>query len=237
MGDCSKNVPCRKRATLARMPSRSAGATRSILVKATMPCPIPSKVRMSRCSRVCGMTPSSAATTRITPSIPLAPATMVLMNPSCPGTSTMPTCMSAILQGANPRSIDIPRSFSSLSRSVSQPVSDLTRAVFPWSICPAVPSVMLTCSKAVPPPLATMGTGSVASMKLRSAKQCFWRRCLSPFSPRLSGETVAHPIRPFTGVSTVGGIRPDVHVGLAKPPTAVLSTRLRGSFHLLDPDE
>jgi hypothetical protein len=33
----------------------------------------------------------------------------------------------------------IPRSFSSLRRSVSIPVSAFTRAVLPWSMCPAVP--------------------------------------------------------------------------------------------------
>ena len=32
-----------------------------------------------------------------------------------------------------------------------------------------------------------MGTGSVASVKLRSARQCPWRRCLSPFSTGLGG--------------------------------------------------
>ena len=37
----------------------------------------------------------------------------------------------------------MPRSFSSFRRSVSQPVSDLTRAVLPWSMWPAVPRVML----------------------------------------------------------------------------------------------
>ena len=40
---------------------------------------------------------------------------------------------------ANPRSIVIPRCFSAGSRSVSTPVKARTRAVLPWSICPAVP--------------------------------------------------------------------------------------------------
>ena len=97
------------------------------------------------CSRVCGITPSSAATTRMHPSIPVAPATIVLTKFSWPGTSTMPTSMSAITHGAKPSSIDMPRSFSILSRSVSQPVRSLTNAVLPWSICPAVPSVTLCC--------------------------------------------------------------------------------------------
>ena len=37
----------------------------------------------------------------------------------------------------------MPRAFSSLSRSVSTPVSARTSAVFPWSMCPAVPRITL----------------------------------------------------------------------------------------------
>src|SRR5258708_34778661 len=43
---------------------------------------------------------------------------------------------------ANPRSMEMPRRFSSSRRSVSMPVSALTRDVFPWSMCPAVPTMM-----------------------------------------------------------------------------------------------
>ena len=133
-----------KRPAFPPGPSRGVPAsTRSIFVSATKPWRTPSKVRISRCSRVCGITPSSAATTSITASMPQAPATIVLMKFSCPGTSTIPISRSPTVQGANPRSIEMPRSFSALSRSVSQPVSSLTRAVLPWSMCPAVPRVML----------------------------------------------------------------------------------------------
>ena len=45
---------------------------------------------MSRCSSVCGITPSSAATVKSTRSMPCAPASMLRMNRSCPGTSTTP---------------------------------------------------------------------------------------------------------------------------------------------------
>ena len=38
--------------------------------------------------------------------------------------------------------MEIPRRFSSSSRSVSTPVSVRTRAVLPWSMCPAVPAMM-----------------------------------------------------------------------------------------------
>src|ERR1700742_2488517 len=38
-------------------------------------------------------------------------------------------------------SMEIPRAFSSGSRSVSTPVNARTSAVLPWSMCPAVPSV------------------------------------------------------------------------------------------------
>ncbi len=46
---------------------------------------------MARCSRVWGMMPSSAAITSITMSMPPTPASMFLMSPSWPGTSTMPS--------------------------------------------------------------------------------------------------------------------------------------------------
>ena len=42
------------------------------------------------CSRVWGMTPSSAATTSSRTSMPVAPASMFRMKSSCPGTSTTP---------------------------------------------------------------------------------------------------------------------------------------------------
>src|SRR3954454_1707052 len=37
--------------------------------------------------------------------------------------------------------MEMPRAFSSGRRSVSTPVSARTRAVLPWSMCPAVPRV------------------------------------------------------------------------------------------------
>jgi hypothetical protein len=36
----------------------------------------------------------------------------------------------------------MPRRFSSSSRSASMPVRALTKAVLPWSMCPAVPTMM-----------------------------------------------------------------------------------------------
>jgi hypothetical protein len=46
---------------------------------------------MARCSRVCGITPSSAATTSRAWSTPTAPAAMVWTNFSWPGTSMKPS--------------------------------------------------------------------------------------------------------------------------------------------------
>ena len=51
----------------------------------------PSSRQMSKCSRVCGMTDSSAATTSSTASMPPAPASMLRTKRSCPGTSTNAT--------------------------------------------------------------------------------------------------------------------------------------------------
>ena len=63
-------------------------------------------------------------------------ASMLRTNRSCPGTSTKPN-RSRSMDGpgssawANPRSMVMPRRFSSCRRSASMPVSALTSAVFP----------------------------------------------------------------------------------------------------------
>ena len=53
--------------------------------------------QMSKCSRVCGMTDSSAATISITQSSPPTPASIVLTNRSWPGTSTKATVTPSIV--------------------------------------------------------------------------------------------------------------------------------------------
>src|SRR2546421_454974 len=74
--------------------------------------------------------------------MPVAPATIVRTKRSWPGTSTtdsvLPDGSSSL---AYPSSIEMPRDRSSSRRSVFTPVSAATRDVFPWSMCPAVPSV------------------------------------------------------------------------------------------------
>ena len=112
------------------------------LCKRIMPFLMPRISIMCTCSRVWGITPSLAAMTRSAKSMPLAPETMVFTKSRCPGTSTMPT-MSPFSSGrcANPRLMVIPRRFSSLWVSQSMPVSAFTRAVLPWSMCPAVPMI------------------------------------------------------------------------------------------------
>jgi len=94
----------------------------------------------SMASSVWGITPSSAAITRTTRSIPPTPASMVFTNRSCPGTSTSPTRRPlGRSRCAKPRSMVIPRRFSSSRRSGSMPVRAWTRADLPWSTWPAVP--------------------------------------------------------------------------------------------------
>ena len=79
---------------------------------------------MARCSLVWGMMPSSAAMISNARSMPPTPASMFLMNRSWPGTSTMLTSRPlGSLSQAKPRSIVMPRSFSSARRSGSMPVS------------------------------------------------------------------------------------------------------------------
>ena len=66
----------------------SSGSPMSALVIATTPARTPSWRSTARCSRVCGITPSSDATQRRNMSTPDAPATIVRTKRSWPGTST-----------------------------------------------------------------------------------------------------------------------------------------------------
>ena len=101
-----------------------SASTRSIFVSATNPDGTSSRSMICRCSSVCGRTPSSAATTRITASSPCTPASMLRMKRAWPGTSTTPTSRPlGSSRWAKPRSMVIPRRFSSASRSGSMPVS------------------------------------------------------------------------------------------------------------------
>ncbi|CAJ6204410.1 Uncharacterised protein [Burkholderia pseudomallei] len=82
-------------ASHARISSRTratrAASTRSHFVSASAPCATPSSCRIDRCSRVCGITPSSAAITTSAKSIPHAPAAIVWTSFSWPGTSMKPS--------------------------------------------------------------------------------------------------------------------------------------------------
>ncbi len=90
IGALARLVPASKARTSSVTAAIRSGPALSALVMATMPFSKPSRSRMAACSRVCGMTPSSAATTRRAQSTPVAPATMVRTSRSWPGTSTKP---------------------------------------------------------------------------------------------------------------------------------------------------
>ena len=150
MGLPSRKVPAVWAFTSSRTISTHSGSTMSHLVSTTRPSRMPSSVRMPRCSTVWGIKPSSAATTSMARSMPPAPASMFLINFSCPGTSTIPAWVpSSKSRWANPSSMVMPRFFSSVRRSVSMPVKALTSRVLPWSTWPAVP--MITCFTGAPP--------------------------------------------------------------------------------------
>ena len=136
---------------------------------------------MARCSRVCGITPSSAAMTSSARSMPPTPASMFLTKRSWPGTSTISTVSpSAPRRKAKPRSMVMPRAFSSGSRSVSVPVSALTSDVLPWSMWPAVPTT--TCLHASAVRMAP-STGTSAAWIVRQSS----RRRSSASRPRTGG--------------------------------------------------
>ena len=121
--------------------SMRSGSAISDLVMTTMPSRTSKRSKMAKCSSVCGMGPSSPATTRSAKSKPPAPISMVLTKRSCPGTSTMLTSVpSPRSSHAKPSSMVIPRAFSALSRSGSMPVSFSMSVDLPWSTWPAVPT-------------------------------------------------------------------------------------------------
>src|SRR6204780_96235 len=147
IGASSRNEPRTNSPASSRASSNKTPSGRSALVRTTMPFRMPNNIQISKCSRVCGFMDSSEAKTKRTRSMPLTPASMFLMNLSWPGTSTKPRrTFSESWRCAKPRSMDMPRCFSSLRRSVSMPVSARTKAVLPWSIWPAVPIMMFFIS-------------------------------------------------------------------------------------------
>src|SRR5918997_1807158 len=113
----------KRSSTSSAASSAVSPSTASILERATTPCSIPSTRRTSRCSRVWGITPSSAATTSRKASTPVAPETMFFTKRSWPGTSTRlarrPLGRSS---SAYPGTMEMPLRCSSSNRSVSVPV-------------------------------------------------------------------------------------------------------------------
>ena len=111
-----------------------AGITDQIGLRQDQDAPrIVSKSMMARCSRVWGITPSSAAMTIHTASISCPPASMFSTKSRCPGTSTMPTSPPGSVNHPNPRSMVISRTCSSFRRSGWIPVSAAISVDLPWS--------------------------------------------------------------------------------------------------------
>ena len=81
-----------RRASISTLTSPArAASTLSTLLTTAMHSVTPSRSRMAVCSRVWGITPSSAATTTSARSMAPTPASMLRTNRSCPGTSTNPS--------------------------------------------------------------------------------------------------------------------------------------------------
>jgi len=112
--------------------SNSRSATRSHLVRTIKPREISSKSKMARCSRVWALTPSLAAMTRRTASMPPMPESMLPTKSRCPGTSIIPIVSPpGSVMDAKPRSMVISRSISSFKRSGLVPVKAEIRVDFP----------------------------------------------------------------------------------------------------------
>ena len=112
------------------------------------------------CSRVCGMTESSAATTSMARSRPEAPASMLRMNRSWPGTSIK---ASVIFAQVERREAQVDRDAALLfgGQAIGVDAGQArTRAVLPWSMWPAVPRMkfiivsVVSCQPIEPPPAA-----------------------------------------------------------------------------------
>ena len=112
--------------------SAGAGSARSARVTTSSPWRTPRASIAARCSADWGIQPSSAATTNITPGAGPAPASIFVMNRSCPGTSTnaISSPDGSVIQ-AKPRSMVMPRRCSASHRSGSIPVSARTSIDFP----------------------------------------------------------------------------------------------------------
>ena len=116
-------------------------------------------LRATRCSWVWGLIPSFAPMTRIAASIIAAPESIVAISISCPGASTKVMyrqgfpfeflstvnfpLSSFTIASAYPSLIVIPRLSSSECVSAHLPDSLCRRVVFPWSMCPTMPTLIV----------------------------------------------------------------------------------------------
>ena len=106
----------------------------SILLMATM-IGTSAELAWLMASTVCGITPSSAATTSTTISVTRAPLALMVVNASCPGVSMKTIFLLSILTSYAPMCCVIPPNSSSTT-FVSLMAS--RRVVFPWSTCPII---------------------------------------------------------------------------------------------------
>ena len=107
-------------------------SARSDWVMTMIACGTSMRSRIARCSRVCGLMDSLAATTSKAKSMPLTPASIFLMKCSWPGTSiTLTSRPLGSVNQAKPSSMVISRAFSSASRSGSMPVRACTNVDLP----------------------------------------------------------------------------------------------------------
>ncbi len=144
--------------------TRSAFASGlSILLMATM-IGTPAAFAWSMASRVCGMTPSSAATTRMTMSVTLAPRARIRVNASWPGVSRKTTLRLLTWTWYAPMCCVMPPASRSATRVSRMPSSSV---VLPWSTCPmtVTTGARVTRSSAW---MSTVSTSSSSSSKLRS---------------------------------------------------------------------
>src|SRR5439155_22742000 len=96
-------------------------------------------------------------------------------------------------------SMVMPRRFSSSRRSASMPVRAFTRAVLPWSIWPAVPTIMFFMAPAI---IVLLGFAAANAQQVAPAGSPVFRAGVSLV--KVDEQVVVHNGRLFSGLTKAG---------------------------------
>jgi hypothetical protein len=123
----------------------------------------PAALAWSIASRVCGITPSSAATTRMTTSVTRAPRARIIVKASWPGVSRNTTLRSLTFTAYAPMCCVMPPASRSATRAERMASSSV---VLPWSTCP------ITVTTGARVTRSAGSTSSDSTCSISSSKVC-----------------------------------------------------------------